>query len=357
MSQKKPAARDISDLKARLGLKKKSPSSGGVVAPPGASVPAPPGARPPPGMQPPQPQIPDAAKDPFGAMNAMAAHQAVQRQPEIIVVNDGKPVEDVGKKASGLKYAKIAGMILGPLIIGAVIGQISSSAKRSNEVIEDAGKIRDDLKKVNSGLVGLNDVLLEAQTRGAGGKGFKVNDQKLTKELDAFEFPKVDAAVVYQSSMYELPVEVVDNLLYYYQETARLKDLLNEHVTKSKADAKAIDKSGKRLSEKLGKGLFSYGAVIKMPSEDEAKNGFPPKVRIVELGAPVCQDGKTGQCSGPPAGFTVREDAKSIAWSNKKFPEIGDDKLGAKGVLFVEPTPVFAEAIAGAEGSLAQVFY
>jgi hypothetical protein len=157
--------------------------------------------------------------------------------------------------------------------------------------------------------------------------------------------------------MYELPVEVVDNLLYYYQETARLKDLLNEHVTKSKADAKAIDKSGKRLSEKLGKGLFSYGAVIKMPSEDEAKNGFPPKVRIVELGAPVCQDGKTGQCSGPPAGFTVREDAKSIAWSNKKFPEVGDDKLGAKGVLFVEPTPVFAEAIAGAEGSLAQVFY
>ena len=73
-SSKRPGAKDISDLKARLGLKKSGPAAakaGGGVAPPGARaggvIPAPPGA------QPPRPHIPDAKEDPFGAMNALAA--------------------------------------------------------------------------------------------------------------------------------------------------------------------------------------------------------------------------------------------------------------------------------------------
>ena len=72
------------------GLKKGAPTSakpngspsGGVVPPPGLAVPPPPGAGPP---------VPNAADDPFGAMNAMAAHGAAQRAPEIVIVHDGKP--------------------------------------------------------------------------------------------------------------------------------------------------------------------------------------------------------------------------------------------------------------------------
>lgn len=360
MSQRKPGARDISDLKARLGLKKKGPaksdSGGGVVAPPGAaarpsSVPAPPGA------QAPQPEIPDASQDPFGAMNAMAAHQATARGPEIVVVNDGGPVESVEQQSAGLKYAKIAGIILFPLIVGVAVGQISSSAKRSNEVIEDAGKIQVDLKKLNNGLVDLNDVLLDAKTRGPGGKGYKVNDKALTKELAAFDFPKVDNSVVYGSAMYEMPIEVVENLLYYYQEMRQLQEMINEHVTKSQQDAKAIDDAGERLSKKLSRGSFTFGALIKMPSEDEAEKGLPPKIRVVELGAPVCQDGKPGQCEGAPKGFTVREDAKDLAWASKAFPQVSGNAVGSDGLLLLEPTPVFTDAIAGADASLAQTFY
>src|SRR6185369_15649323 len=100
----------ISDLKARLGLKKgaQAPATGqtranggaggGVVAPPGMNLPPPPGMAAP---QPAQPAIPNAADDPFGAMNAMAAHGTVQRAPEIVIVNDGKPVENVGSSSLG----------------------------------------------------------------------------------------------------------------------------------------------------------------------------------------------------------------------------------------------------------------
>ncbi len=289
-------------------------------------------------------------------MNAMAAHQAQTRAPEIIVVNDGAPVESVETKSSGLKYAKFAGMVLAPLIIGVAIGQIGSSAKRSNEVIEDAGKIRDDLKKVNSGLVSLNDIFLDGRTRGPGGKGYALNDQKLTKELEAYEFPAIDGAVVYQSSMYELPPEVVENLLYYYQEAKQLKDLMREHVTKSKKDFKAIDEAGKRFAGKWRGGLH-YGATIKMPSDSEKKAGFPPKVRIVELGAMVCQDGKVGQCQGPPKGFSVREDAKGLTWANKTFAQATENSVGSNGLMLVDQTAVLTDAIMGADASLARVFY
>lgn len=307
----------------------------------------------PPGAQPPAPKvhIPDASHDPFGAMNAMAGHAAQTRGPEIVVVNDGGPVESVEHKSHAVTYGKIAAMILVPLLIGIAMGQISSSAKRSNEVIEDAASIRDDLKKLNNGMVGLNDILLDAKTRGAGGRGFKMNDQALTKELDGYEFPKVDSSVVYQSAMYELPVEVVENLLYYYQETAQLKEMLEEHVTKSKQDAKAFDEAGKRLATKYAPGR--YGAIIKMPTEDEAKNGFPPKALLVELGQPLC-GGKPGQCPRPD-GFTVRDNAKNLSWSNRKFPPAGT--VDPSGLLFIQPTPVLMDAIAGSEASLAQTFY
>src|SRR5688500_125202 len=154
-SSKKPGAKDISDLKARLGLKKSGGAApakgGGLAAPPGARggvIPAPPGA------QPPRPHIPDAKDDPFGAMNAMAAHAQVAAQPQIIVVNDGAPVEQVRKKAN-MRLAILAGVALVPLILGIMVGKISAGGKQYNRVIEDAAKIRDDVKKMRDGLIGV----------------------------------------------------------------------------------------------------------------------------------------------------------------------------------------------------------
>src|SRR3954465_12468782 len=116
---KRGGSRDISELKQRLGLKKAAPppvagrpgngGTGGVVPPPGLNVPPP---------QPPQPVIPNAAEDPFGAMNAMAAVGTVQRRPEIIFVNDGKPVENGGASGRGASLVKI----VAPAVVALAIG-------------------------------------------------------------------------------------------------------------------------------------------------------------------------------------------------------------------------------------------
>ncbi len=99
---KRTGSRDISELKQRLGLKKGRPgdrtdprerrpdrrhrSAAWVERATSPGTPA-------------QPAIPNAADDPFGAMNAMAAVGNVQRAPEIVIVNDGKPVENVGSSS------------------------------------------------------------------------------------------------------------------------------------------------------------------------------------------------------------------------------------------------------------------
>src|SRR5688572_10148020 len=124
LSDKKAGNRDISDLKARLGLKKGGAAapaaatrgngqSGGVVAPPGLAVPPPPA----------QPVIPNAADDPFAAMNAMAAVAQSKPQKEFIIGNGGKPVEHVGERSSAALILKMAVPGVIALIVGIAIGK------------------------------------------------------------------------------------------------------------------------------------------------------------------------------------------------------------------------------------------
>jgi len=96
---------------------------------------------PPPGIQPAQPVIPNAADDPFGAMNAMAAVGTVQRAPEIVIVNDGKPVENVGSQSLGATVAKIAIPAVLALGIGIGVGRVSKDANFYNAGLSDAGEI------------------------------------------------------------------------------------------------------------------------------------------------------------------------------------------------------------------------
>src|SRR5882672_5407489 len=123
---KRGGSRDISELKQRLGLKKgaapgQAQANGtpaGVVRPPGMALPTPP----------PQPVIPNAADDPFAAMNAMAAVGTVQRAPEIVIVNDGKPVENVGASSRGGAIARLAAPAVIALVVGFLIGQVAKGA-------------------------------------------------------------------------------------------------------------------------------------------------------------------------------------------------------------------------------------
>ncbi|MDB4953191.1 MAG: hypothetical protein JWO36_760, partial [Myxococcales bacterium] len=146
---KKTGSRDISELKQRLGLKKGAAAqttgqvagrgngqSGGVVPPPGLNLP------PPPGVSAPQPQMPNAHDDPFGAMNAMAAVGNVQRAPEMVIVHDGKPVENVGSGSGSILKILIPAIIF--LGIGVAVGKIGATAAFHNDGLKGTKSLLGD---------------------------------------------------------------------------------------------------------------------------------------------------------------------------------------------------------------------
>lgn len=192
---KKSGSRDISELKQRLGLKKgaapaatgqprsNGAPSGGLVAPPGLNLPPPPGVV----TQPPAPALPNAHEDPFGAMNAMAAHATVQRAPEMVIVNDGIPVEHVGQSSPASTLLRIAVPAAIALIVGVAVGKIGTGAGFYNDGLKGARAILGDKQAPSTvaylkrQLSDLDTILDEAKTK----KNFRP-DLEVDKQLKEF---------------------------------------------------------------------------------------------------------------------------------------------------------------------------
>lgn len=354
-NQKRPGVRDISDLKARLGLKKKggAPKRGAAAVPPpgvGGAVPAPPGAEPP---------KPQPSADPFGAMNAAAAQAAVQRAPEIVIVNDGKPVEQVNKKVKYIGYAKLAGVVLVPLIVGITVGQISRAAKTYNKTLADARKIAANVKEIRKGLSGLRNALLT----GKEGGRYKVNDAKLTKALKDLKLVPPDINVAYGSYMYELPETTVAQVLEFYADTAKLYELVRAHVKATKNDAKsliAVTEGRKAAIPENKLTPYRYGILLEVPKGKAAEAGKPPNAQLVELAAPICQGADkpstTGECPGPPRGFRYRTGATG-KWGAKELAAPSEQNLPAGKLIPLWPTGAMDGLVTGGKGSVAEMYY
>ena len=116
LADKKPAggARDIGDLKARLGLKParapaagQAPSPAGYPGQTGAPVPPPPGFGPPPG--PAQPLPPDLTRDPF----AVASAPVAQPKVDFVIPKEwdaAAPVDSERKKSATPKILLFVGI-------------------------------------------------------------------------------------------------------------------------------------------------------------------------------------------------------------------------------------------------------
>lgn len=352
-SQKRTGARDISELKARLGLNKKgsagAQSEGGGPQPPGAqrSIPAPPGA------QPPQP---DPTSDPFGAMNAVASRGQQQQaaSPEYIVVNDGQPVESVERSARFVTIGKIAAIAAVPLVLGVVVGQISSSAKVYNRSIEDAAAIRDDVRTIGRGLVSVQNALLVGKDRGPEGS-FLPHDEELVEELDQLDTVKPNPDVAYRSYLYELEPQLVKEVFSFYNETQLFYEDLETHIERSRNDAKLLEKSESELGDVTP---FSYGAYVEIPDQEEASGPEAlPRVEVVELGQPVCEDGRPRPaCQGAPQGFQYRPDP-SGPWGQMDLGMPQGEKVGEENLFLMEQNALFDSFVAGAEETLAANAY
>jgi hypothetical protein len=363
---KRPQSRDISELKARLGLKK--------AAPPAAQAAkngvAPPGLTPPPGMQtqPAAPVVPDASQDPFGAMNAMAHMSTAQRAPEYVIVNDGKPVESVGASARATTIAKYAGAALAALVLGVVVGQIGAKASFFNEGISASKAILGNVGEVKKQVGKLEQLLDEA----SGKNAFRF-DPELTKGLEAAATQlDIKTELIFRAKQSNLNPEIEGQLLAFYAGISELKSLLDVHIKAAKSDdlllstarkaadnAKMTDDRNAFLASRMP---YRYGIVINNPSdEDRAKGaGGDYGARLVEIGPPYCSDGKlstTNTCADGVAGFAYRNDAGSI-WSKADIAQPGPgEATPAKTLINLLPNGAIEAFFKGTDAAVAETAY
>jgi len=369
---KRTGNRDISDLKARLGLKKgaaatgqtaargNGAASGGVVPPPGLNLP------PPPGVQPSQPVIPNAADDPFGAMNAMAAHHTVQRAPEIVIVNDGKPVENVGTQSLGVTIAKIAVPAVLALGIGIGVGRVSKDANFYNAGLEDAGEILGDVNKpstVKATKKLLSD--LDNQLDAMSKSGYRP-DAAATKALsDMVTKLDVKSNLVFRAKQNALDEDLSGQILGFYSGVAEIRNMLDLHVKAAKADDKMLATAKQKTDEATVKegenaylaGQARYGVLISAPTEQD-KDDFG--ARIVELGPVFCGDkqSSSGKCEdGGPSGYGYRNDPGGIAWTKGDLVTNGEDSVPAKKLVLLLPNGVRDALIKGNEPGASEAYY
>jgi len=368
---KRTGNRDISDLKARLGLKKgaaatgqtaargNGAASGGVVPPPGLNLPPPPGV-------PAQPVIPNAADDPFGAMNAMAAHGTVQRAPEIVIVNDGRPVENVGTQSLGITIAKIAVPAVLALGIGIGVGRVSKDANFYNAGLEDAGEILGDVNKpstVKATKKLLSD--LDNQLDAMSKSGYRP-DAASTKALsDMVTKLDVKSNLVFRAKQNALDDDLSGQILGFYSGVAEIRNMLDLHVKAAKADDKMLATAKQKTDEATVKegenaylsGQARYGVLIAAPTEQD-RDDFG--ARIVELGPVFCGDkqSSSGKCEeGGPSGYGYRNDPGGIAWTKGDLVTNGEDSVPAKKLVLLLPNGVRDALIKGGEPGASEAYY
>jgi hypothetical protein len=372
---KKTGSRDISELKQRLGLKKgaaaaptgpapRTNGGGGVVAPPGLNLPPPPGLAP---AHPPQPVIPNAADDPFGAMNAMAAVGTVQRAPEIVIVNDGKPVEHVGASSSGASIARLAIPAGLALIVGLAIGKIGTSASSYNDGLKGARAILGDkqtpstVANLKKQLSDLDTWLDEAKTK----KNFRP-DATLDKELEALAAKlEVKTDLVFRAKENSLDAETAGQIMSFYAGINELKSMVDNHVKSAKSDDLAFANAAKKNDAATVKddenaalsGQLRYGVLMQAPTDTD-KVDFGAK--LVELGPPYCGDklstsGKCGEGEAPSA-FAYRSEP-GATWTKGDIVASGADSVPTKKLVMLLPGGVRDSLVKGAEGVASETLY
>lgn len=379
-SQKKSGAANISDLKARLGLKKGGPAAhtgvvpppgGGIVPPPGVGGKAPVAVPVPPGAQPPAPEIPDASEDPFAAMNALASARVSHAAPgpDIVIVNDGKPVESVGNRSALLRFGVPAALALGAVLVGWILGQMSANSSMSERALQDAVSVGEDIKRLRrDSLQGIQDALWKSQESAPEGKPFPVNDDKLTQALgDKALWPTIDPEV-FTKRFYELDGELVATIIEFYSNVITIRELVEAHVAATKNDVKAMEDGETKLKvakpdEDVNRYLkfYRYGVVVDIPSKAEAEQGKQFGARLVEIGPPVCQDrrpSETGKCPDAPIGFGIRDlQSGGEGWGliELGFPQ--DAAVPSAKLLPLIPSATFESLSKGAGPAVAEAAY
>ena len=311
------------------------------------------------------PIIPNAADDPFGAMNAMAAVAQQAPKQEFIIVNDGKPVENVGAESRGASIARMAVPGVIALIVGLAIGKIGTGASNYNEGLRGARAILGDknagstVANLKKSLSDLDNILDEAKTK----NGFKPSldvDKKL-KDLAAKMEVKSD--LVFRAKQNSLDPIVSGQILAFYAGIQEVKDLIDMHNKAASGDDIML-KKGKEAQDKatLGEdsilaGQLRYAILMQAPTDTE-RNEFGGK--IVEIAGVYC-----GASGNPTAKCPEGEFPSAFAYRNEPgaTPIKGDlvtsgtDSVPTKKIIPLLQNGVRDSLIKGGEPTVSEFWY
>ncbi len=306
--------------------------------------------------------MPNAADDPFGAMNAMAQIGTSQRAPEIVIVNDGRPVESVSAGTQAATIGKYVAIALVPFIIGIAIRGVSKDASSYNDGIKGAQYLIKDVKAVKKSLVVVRDKLAADGKKDRAGKEATAT----LKAIKDLELRTGDVFKYKQNLGAELAREVMD----YYSSVATLQMMVNEHletarsedllITAARANSeKAMLPTNDAFQKAVG---YKYGVLVWNPSEEEAQSSQSAfGARLVELGPPYCAGSDkvstSGTCPDPekPVETLSYRDAPGAVWQRADFAIPGRDlnpgaAIPPKKVLVMSPNGVLTTLVGECAG-------
>ena len=362
-----PPTKDISDLKARLGLKA---PAGGPPGAPGPGAPPPPAARPvlggPPFAQPPQaarpatgPQAPiggrptpapgqpilgAAAAPPPASMNPYGNLRAPQGGFDIRSIDDGAPVQNV---RSGRGWATIIASLVvgaGGFALGAGLGIASVGRANMNTANHAAKAVKSELENMQKTLSSIGRAVAMSQQRLAAAKKDALSyDPQFIADLKAVKLdPRPNTATIFRVDYYRLPDADVDKLFNYYYDTIALYNEVERHVRRSDNDAEAL----KSYAEKsAGATTKNYGVVFDNTGKIVVAN-------LVEVGEQVCKNGGKDCGADQLVGFKIRS-GSGAPWVDRKT----GGKVDAGNLVPLKPTPFMDAVMTGSPDQVRQESY
>jgi hypothetical protein len=342
-----PPAKDISDLKARLGLKRPdaapAPAPGPAAARPmGAGLPggfpqaghAMPGAQ----QHAPQPAAPPAAHDPYAGMKPQAG------QFDLRMIDDGVPVDNV---RSGVGKAAIVMSIIVGLVafgLGAGLGMAGVARANVNTANHAAKTVKSQLDEMQKTLSQIGTAVAMSQQHQLRDKHDVLDyDPQLIADLEKVKLdPRPDTSTIFRVDYFRLEDVVVDRLFNYYYDSIALYNEVERHIKKTKADAASLQAY---LAKSAAQTAKNYGLVFDTSSKIVVGN-------LVEIGDQVCKGGGKDCSAADLTGFQVRVNT-GAPWVDKK----ATGKLDSGNVVPIKPTPLMDAVMAGSPDQVREEAY
>jgi hypothetical protein len=332
-----PPAKDISDLKARLGLKRPDaapvPGPGPAAARPAGGLPAgfpqapgfaPPGAA----AHAPQPAQPPAALDPYAGMKPQ------QGMFDLRTIDDGAPVENIrsGRGKAAIVTSVIVG--LAAFALGTGLGMSGVGRANMNTANHAAKTVKGELDEMQKTLTQVGTAMAFSQQRLTQQKKDALEyDPALIADLEKVKLdPRPDTSKIFRVDYFRLEDIVVDRLFNYYYDTIALYNEVERHIKKTKADAASLQAYQAKTAESAKK---NYGLVF--------ETGGPVVVgELVEVGDQVCKGGGKECGTKDLSGFQVRIN-NGAPFVEKK----ASNKLDSGNVVPIKPTPLMDSVMSG----------